>query len=149
MEMIEILLDNVDKDATIQFLHVIIASSKGVTSINSSLDIEINNDLFLLKNIFDKAKSNYVYISLENVNLCNIDFKYLELYFLVYKNANELTISIEKSELFSYSMSKMMSCSYKISSLLKTNLFYCGYEPAKDVDTQFFSHTGYGKLKWD
>lgn len=96
------------------------------------------------------SDSGFLLINVKKITVAGIEINMPLLRVLHFENSIELSITFDDKDLLLENISlvkpfffgvKKMASNYKIAN------FYCGIEPALDMDTRFFDESGLGPLK--
>ena len=147
MEILELLLDKVTLENSLNLTKVLIENSEEILNVNSTIYPNLSKENY--KNFrFDEIQNGYIYFQLKNSKIFDLKFEFFELYILIYNNENELTLSFDFNEVNKIPLQNFIDFCKKMANALNTKFYYCGLEPAQDTSTQFFTYNGVGKIKW-
>ena len=147
MEILELLLDKVKLENSLNLTKVLIENSEEILNVNSTIYPNLSKENY--KNFrFDETQNGYIYFQLKNSKIFDLKFEFFELYILIYNNENELTLSFDFNEVNKIPLQNFIDFCKKMANALNTKFYYCGLEPAQDTSTQFFTYNGVGKRKW-
>lgn len=147
METLELLLDKVKLENSLNLTKVLIENSEEILNVNSTIYPNLSKENY--KNFrFDEIQNGYIYFQLKNSKIFDLKFEFFELYILIYNNENELTLSFDFNEVNKIPLQNFIDFCKKMANALNTKFYYCGLEPAQDTSTQFFTYNGVGKIKW-
>ena len=147
METLELLLDKVKLENSLNLTKVLIENSEEILNVNSTIYPNLSKENY--KNFrFDETQNGYIYFQLKNSKIFDLKFEFFELYILIYNNENELTLSFDFNEVNKIPLQNFIDFCKKMANALNTKFYYCGLEPAQDTSTQFFTYNGVGKIKW-
>ena len=147
MEILELLLDKVKLENSLNLTKVLIENSEEILNVNSTIYPNLSKENY--KNFrFDEIQNGYIYFQLKNSQIFDLKFEFFELYILIYNNENELALSFDFNEVNKISLQNFIDFCKKMANALNTKFYYCGLEPAQDTSTQFFTYNGVGKIKW-
>lgn len=147
MEILELLLDKVKLENSLNLTKVLIENSEEILNVNSTIYPNLSKENY--KNFrFDETQNGYIYFQLKNSKIFDLKFEFFELYILIYNNENELTLSFDFNEVNKIPLQNFIDFCKKMANALNTKFYYCGLEPAQDTSTQFFTYNGVGKIKW-
>ncbi|WP_107931370.1 hypothetical protein [Campylobacter concisus] len=147
MEILELLLDKVKLENSLNLTKVLIENSEEILNVNSTIYPNLSKENY--KNFrFDETQNGYIYFQLKNSKIFDLKFEFFELYVLIYNNENELTLSFDFNEVNKISLQNFIDFCKKMANALNTKFYYCGLEPAQDTSTQFFTYNGVGKINW-
>ena len=147
MEILELLLDKVKLENSLNLTKVLIENSEEILNVNSTIYPNLSKENY--KNFrFDETQNGYIYFQLKNSKIFDLKFEFFELYILIYNNENELTLSFDFNEVNKIPLQNFIDFCKKMANALNTKFYYCGLEPAQDTNTQFFTYNGVGKIKW-
>ena len=147
MEILELLLDKVKLENSLNLTKVLIENSEEILNVNSTIYPNLSKENY--KNFrFDEIQNGYIYFQLKNSQIFDLKFEFFELYILIYNNENELTLSFDFNEVNKIPLQNFIDFCKKMANALNTKFYYCGLEPAQDTNTQFFTYNGVGKIKW-
>ena len=147
MEILELLLDKVKLENSLNLTKVLIENSEEILNVNSTIYSNLSKENY--KNFrFDETQNGYIYFQLKNSKIFDLKFEFFELYILIYNNENELTLSFDFNEVNKIPLQNFIDFCKKMANALNTKFYYCGLEPAQDTSTQFFTYNGVGKIKW-
>ena len=147
MEILELLLDKVKLENSLNLTKVLIENSEEILNVNSTIYPNLSKENY--KNFrFDETQNGYIYFQLKNSKIFDLKFEFFELYILIYNNENELTLSFDFNEVNKIPLQNFIDFCKKMANALNTKFYYCGLEPAHDTSTQFFTYNGVGKIKW-
>lgn len=147
MEILELLLDKVKLENSLNLTKVLIENSEEILNVNSTIYPNLSKENY--KNFrFDETQNGYIYFQLKNSKIFDLKFEFFELYILIYNNENELTLSFDFNEVNKIPLQNFIDFCKKMANALNTKFYYCGLQPAQDTSTQFFTYNGVGKIKW-
>lgn len=147
METLELLLDKVKLENSLNLTKVLIENSEEILNVNSTIYPNLSKENY--KNFrFDETQNEYIYFQLKNSQIFDLKFEFFELYILIYNDENELTLSFDFSEVNKIPLQNFIDFCKKMANALNTKFYYCGLEPAQDTSTQFFTYNGVGKINW-
>ena len=147
MEILELLLDKVKLENSLNLTKVLIENSEEILNVNSTIYPNLSKENY--KNFrFDEIQNGYIYFQLKNSKIFDLKFEFFELYILIYNNENELTLSFDFNEVNKIPLQNFIDFCKKMANALNTKFYYCGLQPAQDTSTQFFTYNGVGKIKW-
>ena len=147
MEILELLLDKVKLENSLNLTKVLIENSEEILNVNSTIYPNLSKENY--KNFrFDETQNGYIYFQLKNSKIFDLKFEFFELYILIYNNENELTLSFDFNEVNKFPLQNFIDFCKKMANALNTKFYYCGLEPAQDTSTQFFTYNGVGKINW-
>lgn len=147
MEILELLLDKVKLENSLNLTKVLIENSEEILNVNSTIYPNLSKENY--KNFrFDETQNGYIYFQLKNSKIFDLKFEFFELYILIYNNENELTLSFDFNEVNKIPLQNFIDFCKKMANALNTKFYYCGLEPAQDTSTQFFTYNGVGKINW-
>ena len=147
METLELLLDKVKLENSLNLTKVLIENSEEILNVNSTIYPNLSKENY--KNFrFDETQNGYIYFQFKNSQIFELKFEFFELYILIYNNENELTLSFDFNEVNKIPLQNFIDFCKKMANALNTKFYYCGLEPAQDTSTQFFTCNGIGKIKW-
>ena len=147
MEILELLLDKVKLENSLNLTKVLIENSEEILNVNSTIYPNLSKENY--KNFrFDETQNGYIYFQFKNSQIFDLKFEFFELYILIYNDENELTLSFDFNEANKIPLQNFIDFCKKMANALNTKFYYCGLEPAHDTNTQFFTYNGVGKIKW-
>ena len=147
MEILELLLDKVKLENSLNLTKVLIENSEEILNVNSTIYPNLSKENY--KNFrFYETQNGYIYFQFKNSQIFDLKFEFFELYILIYNYENELTLSFDFNKVNKIPLQNFIDFCKKIANALNTKFYYCGLEPAQDTSTQFFTYNDVGKIKW-
>lgn len=148
IDYIELTIENVDLNSTIEYLFEIISefTLKNRNELTSEGDIDFQS-LETLKSSIINSSDDAFYFYVLNVRILNTSFNMMGLQIIKYNAMNDLNIDFEESELKEkVSVIDLQHFASLLTNRLKASHYYCGLEPAYVEDTRFFTGNLFGPL---
>ncbi|WP_035143959.1 hypothetical protein [Campylobacter concisus] len=125
MEILELLLDKVKLENSLNLTKVLIENSEEILNVNSTIYPNLSKENY--KNFrFDETQNGYIYFQLKNSKIFDLKFEFFELYILIYNNENELTLSFDFNEVNKIPLQNFIDFCKKMANALNTKFYYCG-----------------------
>ena len=125
MEILELLLDKVKLENSLNLTKVLIENSEEILNVNSTIYPNLSKENY--KNFrFDETQNGYIYFQLKNSKIFDSKFEFFELYILIYNNENELTLSFDFNEVNKIPLQNFIDFCKKMANALNTKFYYCG-----------------------
>ena len=125
MEILELLLDKVKLENSLNLTKVLIENSEEILNVNSTIYPNLSKENY--KNFrFDEIQNGYIYFQLKNSKIFDLKFEFFELYILIYNNENELTLSFDFNEVNKIPLQNFIDFCKKMANALNTKFYYCG-----------------------
>jgi len=151
-EIIEIVFEKIQLDKIVELL-IIKLSSSFLKDYNISTDTsEINSQSKeTLFNSIDQSSDGSFYFNFLDYGLKDVQLSRVGFQIIKYNSFYDLNLSLEEKEI--RQKVSIIGLQKRVASLadeLKSTFYYCGYEPAMDRETRFFSDVSLGPLKeWE
>lgn len=150
-EIIEILFEDILFDELSNYL---IEGSAESTLLNYQISVDnfilkekFNNLSSLVKN-FNYHKEGSLYLKFENFKLDRLVFIEVGIQILKYNDQVDISLDVDYKYFKEIgSISIIHSWAEIFSQRLRAKTYFCGYEPATDEDTRFFTANKLGPLK--
>ena len=148
-EYIEIVFEKVQLENIVEFIIQNISSSilksyhisTDLTNINLHSKDKLYHDI-------DQSLDGAFYFNFSNFNLKNILLSQVGIQILKYDRTYDLNFHIHKMELSQKtSVPNLQGNVQLLAEELRATNYYCGYEPAIDVETRYFSGDIIGPIK--
>ena len=125
MEILELLLDKVKLENSLNLTKVLIENSEEILNVNSTIYPNLSKENY--KNFrFDETQNGYIYFQLKNSKIFDLKFEFFELYILIYNDENELTLSFDFNEVNKFPLQNFIDFCKKMANALNTKFYYCG-----------------------
>lgn len=125
MEILELLLDKVKLENSLNLTKVLIENSEEILNVNSTIYPNLSKENY--KNFrFDETQNGYIYFRFKNSQIFDLKFEFFELYILIYNNENELTLSFDFNEVNKIPLQNFIDFCKKMANALNTKFYYCG-----------------------
>ena len=125
MEILELLLDKVKLENSLNLTKVLIENSEEILNVNSTIYPNLSKENY--KNFrFDETQNGYIYFQFKNSKIFDLKFEFFELYILIYNNENELTLSFDFNEVNKIPLQNFIDFCKKMANALNTKFYYCG-----------------------
>ena len=125
MEILELLLDKVKLENSLNLTKVLIENSEEILNVNSTIYPNLSKENY--KNFrFDETQNGYIYFQLKKSKIFDLKFEFFELYILIYNNENELTLSFDFNEVNKIPLQNFIDFCKKMANALNTKFYYCG-----------------------
>ena len=125
MEILELLLDKVKLENSLNLTKVLIENSEEILNVNSTIYPNLSKENY--KNFrFDETQNGYIYFQLKNSKIFDLKFEFFELYILIYNNENELTLSFDFNEVNKIPLQNFIDFCKKMANALNTKFYYFG-----------------------
>ena len=149
MDIIELTFDKIEYGKGLKLI-ALCAKKWGIQNINSSVnsdDCMLPLEDLTISNLLDDSTGT-IYSTFNKIDFLKNDIFDLGINILKYGTESELNIHIEVEYIKKFSLLEITKVCRKIANFLQTNEYYCGFEPAIDEDTQFFSSSKIGPVPW-
>ena len=125
MEILELLLDKVKLENSLNLTKVLIENSEEILNVNSTIYPNLSKENY--KNFrFDETQNGYIYFQFKNSQIFDLKFEFFELYILIYNDENELTLSFDFNEANKIPLQNFIDFCKKMANALNTKFYYCG-----------------------
>jgi hypothetical protein len=150
-EIIEIVFESVQLDKVIEFMMKILSSSTlkdyQISTNTSDIEIDLQSQEILFNSI-DQLSDGSFYFNFLNFKYSGVLLSEVGIQIYKYNNNYDLNIHVDEREVSQkISVLNLMSWAEVLAVQLKAQDYYCGYEPASDKETRFFSGSTLGLLK--
>ncbi|EIJ69432.1 hypothetical protein [Pasteurella bettyae] len=142
MNILEITFDEIERVNLKNIINMI-------NNLNAeSIELSSSNDN--IQSILSESsiEDGAIYFKLSNVNIFGINLKEIFINLIIYKKELELNMNFDSNELFKIDLDIIKRAIFEWNKTILAKNYYCGYEPATDKYTQFFSNIHKGPLKW-
>lgn len=142
MDILEITFDEIKRSNLkniIEMINKFNAESIEVSSNNEDIESILNED---------SGEDGVIYFRLKNINIFGTLLSEIFINLLIYQQELELNMSFNLDEIIKIDLSVIKYTVHKWNEIIFAKNYYCGYEPAIEKYTQFFSNTHTGPLKW-
>ncbi len=148
-EIIEIVFEKIQLDKIVELLINKLSSStlKDHTISTDSSEINWQSKETLFKSV-DQSSDGAIYFIFLDYELEDIHCSRMGFQIIKYENFYDLNLSMEEKEIREkISVLDLQKRVAFLADALKATSYYCGYEPAMDGETRFFSDVSLGPLK--
>lgn len=145
MEVIEMTFEKIPISHLPNIINMLNNIESENVSISSSFKENISKDDVL--NILSSNQYSLAY-HYKNIYILGNNFKSCFIHIINYNYEIEINLQLNQSELKKIRLMNMINEASNFSNKLKAEKYCCGYEPATDEDTQFFSTNKVGPLSW-
>ncbi len=150
-EIIEITFETVQIEKVANLLINLVSSSTlsnyQISTDTPHIQIDLQGQNLFQDSITHSSDGTF-YFNFLSFNLNGLHLSQAGLQIYKYINIYDLNMHVEREEIAQkISVSKLHSWSKFLAHELKAKTFFCGYEPAIDEDTRFFSENTTGPLK--
>lgn len=150
-EIIEIVIEKVQLEKTVELLLKMVSSStlKDYQVSTDSSEIEINFQSHeKVFNEIDQSSDGSFYFNFLVFNFKDLLLSDVGLQIYKYNNDYDLNLHIDEKEISSKVLiSNLQKWVKSLAEELEAEDFFCGYEPAMDKETRFFSGSALGPLE--
>lgn len=148
-EIIEIVFENVNLECTVKFLIEKLAKStlRDYQISANSAEIDLTSEKALSDSITQFEGAYYFNFSAFDLN--DIPWSGIGVQIYKYDGVYDLSLDMDEIEINQkISISDLQKYSESLAEGLKADNYYCGYEPARDEDTRFFTGNQFGPIKF-
>ncbi|MBL8000020.1 MAG: hypothetical protein JNL32_15465 [Candidatus Kapabacteria bacterium] len=149
-DIIEIVFESVRLDKSIDFIMETIYNSE-LISYNCTVDYltpELSTLTFdYLYETITAVPDGSFYFNFSQIVIEEVVFKHPGVQLLKYNDTYDINVHFESSDLNNNeTVLGLQKWSIILAEKLNTQIFYCGYEPAYDHNTRFFSRNNLGPI---
>lgn len=142
MDILELTFDEIKRSNlknVIEMINNLEVESIEISSHNENVESIIGEE---------KYEDGAIYFNLKNINIFGTLLKELFINLLIYQDELELNMNFNLNEITKIDLNVIRNTVQEWNKVILAKNYYCGYEPAIEKYTQFFSNTHIGPLKW-
>ncbi|MGC7560409.1 hypothetical protein [Pasteurella sp. PK-2025] len=142
MDILEITFDEIERSNLKNIISMIShfnAESIELSSSNENIEYILNET---------NHENGAIYFKLNNANVFDVTLKEFFINLIVYKREIEINMDFNCNDMFKIDLNIIKKAIIEWNKIILAKNYYCGYEPATDRCTQFFSNIHTGPLKW-
>lgn len=145
MEIIEITFENISISNLPNIINIFNNISAKHVKISSSFKESIRK--YDILNILYSNQYSVSY-NYKNIYIFRNNFSFCFAHIISYNNEIEINLQFNYNELKYIDLKKIINEVDIFSNTLNAETYCCGYEPATDKNTQFFSKNKIGTISW-